>query len=252
MDEVIQVAVANWSTALRDREVDEGIEALQSQLDRDFSPEWGVRARLFALRPVEPRAGVFGLVLRPDPSAGAVRLEATTYGLPLADVFLGDLEAGQQWTQPASRELLRLLVDPVTGGAVLGPAGPRWEYRSRVYPHDITAPCAAYEHGYEIGGWQVSDFVRRAWFGDVPAVHGYDHCGRIHHPFGVLEGDHVFAYDLASDTWLEIGARRIRIVEAPPGLRLARFACGFSRPRRRPPERIVEPQDPTDPIWGGP
>src|SRR5262245_58636638 len=114
MREVVQVAVANWGTVLTDADVEGGIEALQTQLDRDFSPEWGIRARLFALRPVTPSDGAFGLVLRPGTSAHAfVHYEATTAGLPVAEVFVGELEDGQRWTHPASRQLLQKLVDPV-------------------------------------------------------------------------------------------------------------------------------------------
>jgi hypothetical protein len=250
MQEVVQVAVANWGTALSDREVDEGIAALQTQLDRDLHSEWGVQARLFALRPVAPRAGVLGLILREGTAAAATAdYEATSAGLPLAEVFLGELAKGQQWTHAASGALLRMLVDPIGPRGVYGQNGDGADAVCRLYAHEITAACAGYQHGYQIEGWQVSDFVRRAWFGEGGPVRGYDHCGRIHSVFGVLEGEEVIAYDLSRDVWLAVGARAVREVPAPTGPRLRRFACMLERARRRP-KKGVGPGE--DPIWGGP
>jgi hypothetical protein len=246
MNGVIEVGVANWETPLTDREIDSGVRALQVQLDRDFSPEWGVRAHLSVLRPVGPAAGMFGLALRPGTLADAGRrFEATTTGLPQAEVFVGDLGPGQQWTHAASRELLQLLVDPVVSRAVF-----RFEAGGSLgrllYAHDVCAPCAAYEHGYDVDGWRVANFVRGAWFGGDPSPSGFDHLRRIDRAWGVLDGERVFAYDLADDRWLAFGAHGPSPATPASGTRLHRLAAALLPFR----DRLNPFED--DGIWGGP
>lgn len=249
MGEVIQVAVANWRTALTDDEVDRGIEALQTQLDRDFTPEWGIRAELAALRPVAPRQGVWGLLLRPERSDAAhFHYEATTAGLPVAEVFLGDVPDGEQWTHAASRELLQMLVDPVAAHGAYGPFHRDGDPAYWLWAHEVTAACGGYQYGYDIRGWHVSDFVRRAWFGVGQPTRGFDHCGRIHSAFGVLDGERVFAYDLVRGVWLEIASTAVQEVPRPPGLRLARFAAALQAARKR----VGTLGGQEGGIWGGP
>jgi hypothetical protein len=250
MGEVIQVAVANWGTALGDDEVDRGIDALQTQLDRDFAPEWGVRAKLTPLRPVVRQPGVWGLLLRRGKSADAqFHCEASTAGLPVAEVFVGDLADGQQWTHAASRALLEMLVDPVASRGAYGPfRGNGEQPASWLWAHEITAPCSRYERGYEIRGWRVSDFVRPAWFGVGQPARGFDHCARIHTAFGVLDGERVFAYDLSSGAWLEVGSNSVREVAQPPGPRLARLVAALTAARTR----VGTHGRQEGGIWGGP
>jgi hypothetical protein len=253
MERRIEVAVANWGTALTDRDIDDGIGALQTQLDRDFSPEWGVKAHLFPLRPLAYRSDVLGLILRKGKSADSDHYEATSAGLPLVEVFPDELDAGQQWTHPASRELLTMLVDAIAGHGVYWQAEDGDARTDRLYAHEITAPCASYCHGYAIGGWQVSDFVHRAWFGATAPLRGYDHCGRIHCAFDVLDGERVFAYDLRTGAWFEIGARDRREVPAPSGRRLERLAAALKEPHRAvQPLTLDDDPGPPGPIWGGP
>jgi hypothetical protein len=246
MNRVIEVGVANWDTALTDDEIDRGVRALQVQLDRDFSPHWGVTARVRALRPVEPTPGLFGLALHAGTSASAgARFEATSAGLPQAEVFLGDLPPGRQWTHPASRELLQLLVDPVVSRAVYR-ADDDGTHAHRLYAHEICAPCSGYDHGYDVDGWRVSDFVHPAWFGGHSSRGTFDHLGRIDRAWGVLDGARVFAYDLATRGWLAIGAGGSSPWTPPPGTRLDRLATALARDIAR-----VNPYE-DDGIWGGP
>jgi hypothetical protein len=251
MQEVIHVAVADWGTGLSTAEVDQGIQALQTQLDRDFAPTWGVRARLTALRPVLPEAGVWGLILHPGkPDSAPLHFEGTTSGQPVAEVFLGALEAGQQWTHAASRALLEMVVDPVASRGVLGPSRDVEVHTGWLWAHDVTAPCGGYQHGYQISGRQVSDFVRPAWFGAGEPTRGFDHCGRIHQAFGVLEGELTYAYDLRKSVWFAVGATSVATITQPPSQRLARFIAALAAPRTFVGTPNPHPQE--GGVWGGP
>jgi hypothetical protein len=166
--------------------------------------------------------------------------DATSQGLPLAHVFLGDLAPGQHWTHAASRELLNLLVDPIVSRMAYRPVGQGDQQRHRLYVHDIAAPCAGYDHGYDIGDWRVSDFVHEAWFTDDPPVAQpqLDQQHRIDRAFGLLPGERVFAYDLVEDVWLAIEAdvRTGELRETPRhpiGLRAQRLAQLMSVQRNR-------------------
>jgi hypothetical protein len=110
----------------------------------------------------------------------------------------------------------------------------------------VCAPCAAYEHGYDIDGWRVANFVRGAWFGGASSPAGFDHLGRIHRAWGVLDGEHVFAYDLANDRWLAVGAADSSPATPVPGTRLHRLAAALVPA----PERLHPFDD--GGIWGGP
>jgi hypothetical protein len=256
----VRVAIVNYSCSPDDEAVTSGITALQAQVSDHLAPAWCVDAELFRLEPPTPCAGAFGLILRdggPDDSLA----EATTTGLPLAHVFLGDLAPGQHWTHAASRELLNLLVNPIVSRMAYRRTGDGADQRHRLYVHDVVAPCAGYDHGYEVGGWRVSDFVHEAWFtDDLPASRPrFDREHRIHQPFGVLPGERVFAYDLVQDAWLCIAAdeRTGALTEAPgrpTGARARRLVQMMSDSRRRihDRERCGSGKNPDGAVMGGP
>jgi hypothetical protein len=91
--------------------------------------------------------------------------------------------------------------------------------------------------------------VRRAWFGDGEPKRGFDHCGRIHRAFDVLDGERVLAYDLARDVWLEVWADGVAELPAPPWPRAARLFAAFAKPRLRTGRRD---EGGAPPLWGGP
>jgi hypothetical protein len=243
MSIMVRVAVVNHSRDLDNDAVTSGITTLQAQVSDHLAPAWNVDAELFRLEPPTPCAGVYGLMLHDVKSEGALDQrypEATTNGLPLAHVFLGDLAPGQQWTHAASRELLNLLVDPIVSRMIYRHAGEGADQRHRLYVHDIVAPCAGYEHGYDLGDWRVSDFVNEAWFSnDSPVAQPqFDQVQRIDRAFGLLPGERVFAYDLVQDLWLAIEAdgRTGELRETPRhprGLRAQRLAQMMSVRRER-------------------
>jgi hypothetical protein len=258
MSAKIKVAVVNYA-GLSDHDVTSGIAALQAQVSDDLLRAWGVDAELFHLEKIEPRANVYGLILTRSKSQGAKSPpypEATTHGLPLANVFLGDLADGQDWTHAASRELLNLLVEPIVSNLVYRQVGHDDGERHYVYVRDITAPCASYLHGYQQRGRRVADFVHPVWFsssGHADVRSAFDQERRIRAPFGILEGERVYAYDLDRDEWLAIevdpttGVVNESKGEEPTHIRAQRLARFMKEHRTRVDEHKTDSSYPGGP-----
>lgn len=126
--------------------------ALQTQVDRDFGPAWGARARVSAAAEPDAPPGAWPLYVADAPAAGfGVHLDAA--GTPYAEVC-----AGEGWTLAASHLLLEMIADPrgdrlVDGfdfGACLTPRRVR-------YLVEVCEPCRTFH--YVIDGVEVSDFV---------------------------------------------------------------------------------------------
>jgi len=71
---------------------------------------------------------------------------------------------GQNWSQAASHELLRMLANPAGTGRTAGPS--RMSGQGTVeYLWDVCAPCQDVAAAYAIDGVAVSDFCTKAFFG---------------------------------------------------------------------------------------
>src|SRR5215472_18204035 len=81
-------------------------QALQTQVDRDFGPAWGARARVGACDGCDAPPGTWPMYVVDTPHAGfGVHLDAG--GAPYAEVC-----AGSGWTLAASHLLLEMIADP--------------------------------------------------------------------------------------------------------------------------------------------
>lgn len=242
MTSEIRIAVVNQSE-LDDRDVMDGVAALQKQVSEDFGPVWQVDARLVAV-PRENRhdrmPGHWGLILLDetrhpaaeddpmDPVLGYHDL--TTGGLPLSRVFVNRVPAGQDWTHWASHELLEMLVDPDVDTAVYGAADGR---SPRFHAREVCDPCAAYANGYECAGRHVADFVFPSWFRHHLGVQeeGFDERHLISHRFEVLPHGYVSVFDPGDSVWRvldETGQlHQEPAIDSRPEIRL-RAHTGFS------------------------
>jgi hypothetical protein len=199
----ILVDVVNAGTTVTAAEARACVSAIQTQLDRDFTPEWGIHAELRYLSPrTRPRDGAWQLVLVPNRSVDCGYHELTREGLPLGKVFLREAaKCPSGWTSTASHELLELLVNPATTFGVVVEDRARGP---RVYAYEVCDPCQDDRFTYRIAGLPMSDFVHRAWFepwrseGDGP----FDHRGMLTRPFEVPTGCYAEFLDVRRDTWL--------------------------------------------------
>jgi len=127
-------------------------QALQTQVDRDFGPAWGARARVSAAAgPVAP-PGSWPIYLVDGPDAGfGVHLDAV--GVPYAEV-----RAGVGWSLAASHLLLEMIADPRGDRLMDGfDFGAFLTHRRVRYLVEVCEPCRTFH--YVIDGVMVSDFV---------------------------------------------------------------------------------------------
>jgi len=89
-------------------QLDQVAQALQIQLDRDFTPVWGVHAQVQALDTGETvPARAWPMTILNQPSAG-LGVHLDNNGKPFAEI-----QGGNDWSITASHELLEMLVDPL-------------------------------------------------------------------------------------------------------------------------------------------
>lgn len=150
--------------------------AMQKYVDGPLSSAWGCGAVLKATD--GPVAGTWGMVFLDSADVANALAYHTDEGLPLSKVFVKTiLDAGESVTVAATHELAEMLVDPGCNGWVMDPHGILF-----------TLECAdaVEESIFEVDGFQVSDFVYPAWFGQ-PGTQ-MDHCRVLTAPFTLARG----------------------------------------------------------------
>jgi hypothetical protein len=198
----IQISVVNKSSAVSDQDVKKALPAFQKQVSRDFTPAWGIDAKLtFVEKGKKPQAGSWWLVILDNSDqAGALGYhDVTQDGLPLGKVFAGtDIQLGYKWTITFTHELLEMLADPEINLTVFRQPDAN---TGVLYAYEVCDPCEADEFGYDIDGVAVSDFVYPAWF-EENRTSGtqFDHQKRINQAFGLLKGGYIGEFDVLSGT----------------------------------------------------
>jgi hypothetical protein len=201
------IAVVNRSTVLEDEnEIKRGMDALQTQCDRDFAKYYGITAKLsFISKNQTPPSDQWWLLLLDDTTqAGALGFhDLTSNGLPQGKVFAGtDLQFGDQWTVTASHELLEMLGDPSINKTV---SVEMEDHHTRQYMYEVCDACERDEFGYDINGVLVSDFVTPQWFEPLAINETnpqYDYRKKINKPFELLEGGYIGIND--GDGWRKL------------------------------------------------
>lgn len=236
----IKVAVINASTILADTEVQNVITALQTQVTRDFAPQWGIDADLsFIPHGEQPPPGYWWLTILDDSDqAGSLGYhDVTENGLPLGKVFAKtDIADHLQWSVTASHELLEMLGDPAINLSVL--------VGNTLYAYEVCDSPENEKFGYDINGVKVSDFVFPSWFQPFRSEGTqFDFGAHLTAPLQLLPGGYIGTYDITSGNgWQQTTA---------PGTQLTyqmRPQPGSRRERRRTPReqwlasRLVDPE----------
>ncbi len=229
----IKIAVINASTVLTDKDIENVLPALQTQVSRDFAPAWGVDADLaFVPQGSNPSPGAWWLVILDNSDqAGALGYhDVTSEGLPLGKVFAGsDIQYGYNWTVTASHELLEMLGDPDTNLAAYVQND---DGTLKLYAYEVCDACEADEFGYKINGTTVTDFVYPAWFESFrsPGSTQFDYGKNIDRPFGLLRGGYIGVYDVATGSgWHQV------LAAGQPQQYQMRPRLGSRREKRRTP-----------------
>lgn len=177
-------------------DITEVAQALQTQVDRDFSPIWGVRAQIFPLHdsdPVPTGAWPISIVNKP---VGGLGIHLDKNHKPFAQV-----KDTPDWSVTASHELLEMLADPY---------GKRFTQAHDIDPDsdkhlvsylvEVGDPCEVYT--YNIGNVAVSDFVTVEYYNDHPADNAtFDFLTRLDGPLEVPEGCYISWEDPDDQRW---------------------------------------------------
>lgn len=163
--------VVNASPLLKDAEIEEAIEPLQTQIDRDFIPAWENRlyeteirvrfARKEYIPNLEPDAWpIFLNRHSTDPSALGwhnFKGERT-----FSRVFVGDcLLLGLNWQPILSHEALELILNPNIKRVYRIIKGP---YAGRFAAFESCDAVESDSQAYDIGGFKASNFVLQSYF----------------------------------------------------------------------------------------
>ena len=177
-------------------QLDQVAQALQIQLDRDFTPVWGVHAQVQALDTGEPvPARAWPMTILDQPSAGlGVHLDKN--GVPFAEI-----QGGNDWSITASPELLEMLVDPLGHKLIRDPdIDPASNGHQVEYLVEVGDPCEVF--AYPINSISVSDFITRDFYNTkAHAGTQFDFLGRLNKALDVPAGCYISWFDPQDGKW---------------------------------------------------
>jgi hypothetical protein len=223
----------NASTVVSDDEAKKVMHALRVQADDHYRPIWGMGCSLRFITTKQGKKATTTadpnnwqlIILDNSDEAGALGYhDLTSEGKALGKIFAKtDLDYGLEWSVTASHELHEMLGDPYINLTAQ-------VSDTEFYAYENCDACEADEHGYNIGGVRVSDFVYPTWF--IPGSNGpYDYCHRITYPLELLEGGYISVWTPG------VGWRQQTNFDASTAkLGLHRPTVGTRRERRRTPK----------------
>jgi len=199
------IAIINFTSNLREQDVQDVIRAINRQVVEDYVPIWGAGrlARLHAadFDPSDPDSlseervaadSVIYLVDQPNVPGALGFHSINSSEIPVGFVFedLGD------WTITLSHEVLELIVDPTANVFVPGP-DPRSASDAFTLLHAYETCDAVERSTYVIDGVEVSNFVTPQYFfaGDAGGTRN-DFLGVGVDSFGVTDGSHLGVINL--------------------------------------------------------
>jgi hypothetical protein len=162
------IQVVNHSTVVSAKQLADATKALQLQLDRDFSPVWGVSVGLAITNTYDPTREAV-LILDDATQADALGYHALVArsAIPVGFVFARTAEQdGTVWTVPYSHETHEQSVDPFCASAWIG----TWEGKPAAIA--LETDDAVEQESYDVLGVPLSNFVHPSWFDESGKVHG--------------------------------------------------------------------------------
>lgn len=174
------IYIQNHNPAITDRAFSATVAAIQSQLDNELEPAWGVTAHLIIGEApnntwkveVNDKVDLFALGFHDYAAA------------PFAVVFNGD--PAYNWQATLSHELLEMVVDPWTD---------RLAKAERLWLVEVADPVETYGKWVVVDGFPVllSDFVTPSWYSG--AGDKYDAYGHVTKPWQILPGGFAYYWD---------------------------------------------------------
>ncbi len=183
------------SDVARNRQVEKMVNALQKQLDEDFTPAWGLQAKLvFNEEPLlSMKIFIKDKASEEDKSYLGYHFRD---GLPITYVFAkDDIDSKGEFSTTLSHELLEMLADPGVNLYALGFYRDKADKRRQAFvSYEVCDPVEA--SSYRIDGVPVSNFVLPEWY-EPEHEDGsmqMDFLGRVHSPFKLAPGGYMDAY----------------------------------------------------------
>lgn len=172
--------------------------ALQTQVERDVSPIWDVRANVSTFFALEDMPTSFWPVIVIEDVKGAAGIHLDDDGRPF-----GLVEFGNRWSLTASHETLEMLVDPFGNRLEPGPSL-RVDQGPVEYLVEVCDPSEDIDYAYEIDSVIVSDFYTPEFFDPVPVqCVRYSFGGHIKRPREVLPGGYLSWRDPNTNEWFQ-------------------------------------------------
>jgi len=186
------IAVLNMSDVATNRQVERMVAAIQKQIDKHFTPAWGLQAELMFNQQPPLAMRVFVLDDAPKEDDGFLGYHFVD-GLPATYVFArDDLRSNGEFSSTLSHEILEMLADPGANlyatGFFRDKAGRR---RPALVSYEVCDPVEA--SAYEIDGVPVSNFVLPEWFEPAhdDGIMKMDFLGLLNSPFQLAPGGYI-------------------------------------------------------------
>ena len=177
-------------------ELDSVAQALQIQVDRDFTPIWGVHALIQAIdrnQTVPKGAWPMRILDKSDAGLG-VHLDKN--GKPFAEI-----QAGTDWSITASHEMLEMLVDPLGKKLISdGDIDPASDGHQVEYLVEVGDPVEVF--AYQINGVSLSDFITPEYYDlNAPAGTSFDFLNQLQSALEVPAGCYISWLDPQDGRW---------------------------------------------------
>jgi hypothetical protein len=190
-----ELAVVSTSESVPESELRRVAAAVETQLERDFRPAWGLTASLTVYaRPDDLPAGAWPVVVADDIGVPDVAsFHSDSDGTPITMITAMD-----GWSRMLSHDCLEMLVSPFNRYVVEVPS-PKPDQGRVLLLVQVCDPCASPECAYEIDGVTVADFLTPGYLTPVGAAQTpVDHVGALKSPLDVAPGGYLTWYDPAT------------------------------------------------------
>jgi len=188
------IAIVNRSRDVDEVELAHAVRAIQTQVDRDFFPVWGWRAKL-VFQPGQPLPkGAMRLTIKSKDSDSDLGYHFIQ-GVPRTEVFTRDAQGKQydEYYSTLSHEVLEMIADPGINLYASGFYTKNGRHHRAWIPYEVCDPVE--ENLYEIDGFKMSDFVLPEWYEPERKVGSlkFSHRDSVNRPFALAPGGYVDA-----------------------------------------------------------
>jgi hypothetical protein len=177
------IVVFDSSTSLPFK-LNDYVPALQSFIDNHLAPVWGTPAKLHIGTGPEKGAWGFGFYDTADQPGALAYHDLTPDGMPLSKTFaLTTIRNGADVSVAASHEMAEMLIDPFINRL----CAPAFDGTLPIIAQEVADPVEADEYGFQVNGFQMTDFVHWEYYEDWrPKGTQFDYMRHVTKPFQIL------------------------------------------------------------------